>query len=150
MTVTETEVEAYVAEVVGAVDALVPVAGAYVLGSALLGGFDPDRSDLDMVVVVERSPAAFEREAVIGALDELPPPVRKLELIVYPVGARPPAYGAELSRRRRGVPVLVRARRRDRAGALAAVVRAPVARAARAGDGSRDASRGEGVAPLGR
>ena len=92
MTVTETEVEAYVAEVVGAVDALVPVAGAYVLGSALLGGFDPDRSDLDMVVVVERSPAAFEREAVIGALDELPPPVRKLELVVYPVGARPPAH----------------------------------------------------------
>ena len=70
----------------------VPVAGAYVLGSALLGDFDPDRSDLDMVVVVERSPAAFEREAVIGALDELPPPVRKLELVVYPVGARPPAY----------------------------------------------------------
>jgi len=36
-----TDVEPYKAEVVDAVDAVVPVAGAYVLGSALLGGFDP-------------------------------------------------------------------------------------------------------------
>jgi predicted nucleotidyltransferase len=89
---TGAEVEAYVAEVGDAVDALVPVAGAYVLGSALLGGFDPDRSDLDMVVVVERAPDAAEGKIVTGALDRLPAPGRKLELVVYAVGAKPPAY----------------------------------------------------------
>jgi predicted nucleotidyltransferase len=87
-----TAVEAYAAEVVDAVDAVVPVAGAYVLGSALLGGFDPARSDLDVVLVVERPLDADERARVWRALDELPPPVRKLELVVYAAGARPPAY----------------------------------------------------------
>jgi predicted nucleotidyltransferase len=87
-----TAVEAYVAEVADAIDAVVPVAGAYMLGSALLGGFDPARSDLDMVVVVERPLDAEERERVWRALDELPPPVRKLELVVYAAGARPPGY----------------------------------------------------------
>ncbi|HKP18698.1 MAG TPA: nucleotidyltransferase domain-containing protein, partial [Gaiellaceae bacterium] len=90
MTVTTAQVEAYVAEVVDAVDDVAEVAGAYVLGSALLGGFDPERSDLDMVVVVERPLDADEREAVTEALDELPPPGRKLELVVYAAGARPP------------------------------------------------------------
>jgi predicted nucleotidyltransferase len=85
-------IEGYVAEVVDAVDAVVPVAGAYVLGSALLGGFDPATSDLDVVLVVERPLEADERTRVWRALDELPPPVRKLELVVYAAGARPPAY----------------------------------------------------------
>jgi hypothetical protein len=90
--VTTTQVEAYVADVVDAVDAVVPVAGAYVLGSALLGGFDPERSDLDMAVVVGRPLDTSDREALTDALDELFPPVRKLELVVYTAGARPPAY----------------------------------------------------------
>jgi predicted nucleotidyltransferase len=85
-------VEEYVAEVVDAIDAVVPVAGAYVLGSALLGGFDPATSDLDVVVVVERPLEADVRTRVWDALDELPPPVRKLELVVYAAGARPPTY----------------------------------------------------------
>jgi predicted nucleotidyltransferase len=92
VTASVAHVEAYTAEVVDAVDAVVPVAGAYVLGSALLGGFDPARSDLDMVVVVERPLDTDERARVWRALDELPPPVRKLELVVYAAGARPPAY----------------------------------------------------------
>jgi predicted nucleotidyltransferase len=87
-----TEVEAYVAEVVDAIDAVVPVAGAYLLGSALVGGFDPARSDLDMVVVAERPLDADERTRIWRALEALPPPVRKLELVVYAAGARPPAY----------------------------------------------------------
>ena len=86
------QVDAYVAEVVEAVDAVAPVAGAYVLGSTLLGGFDPARSDLDVVVVVERPLDADERAGVWRALDALPPPARKLELVVYAAGARPPAY----------------------------------------------------------
>jgi predicted nucleotidyltransferase len=87
-----TEVEAYVAEVVEAVDGVAPVAGAYVLGSALLGGFNPATSDLDMVVVVERQLDADERARLWRALGALPPPVRKLELVVYAAGAKPPAY----------------------------------------------------------
>jgi predicted nucleotidyltransferase len=87
-----TDVEAYTAEVVDAVDVVVSVAGAYVLGSALFGGFDPARSDLDAVVVVERPLDADERARIWRALDALPPPVRKLELVVYAAGAKPPAY----------------------------------------------------------
>ena len=87
-----TEVEAYLAEVVDAVDTVAPVAGAYVLGSALLGGFDPATSDLDLTLVVERPLEADERARIWRALDELPVPVRKLELVVYAAGARPPAY----------------------------------------------------------
>ena len=92
MIATEGGVEAYAATVVDAIDAVVPAEGAYVLGSALLGGFDPERSDLDLVVVVERPPTAPEREAVVEALDRPAPPVRKLELVVYAAGAKPPAY----------------------------------------------------------
>jgi predicted nucleotidyltransferase len=93
MTVVEAQHEAFVAEVVDVVEAFgVPVLGAYVLGSALLGGFDPRTSDLDLVVVVARRFDSFERAAVVRALDELTVPARKLELVVYAVGAKPPAY----------------------------------------------------------
>jgi len=86
MTVAEAKLETYVTEVV---EALGPVEGAFVLGSALLGGFDPATSDLDLVVVVD---PPFDPEAARAVLDELPVPFRKLELVVYTVGAKPPAY----------------------------------------------------------
>jgi predicted nucleotidyltransferase len=92
MTVVEGQLETYVAEVVETVESIAPVVGAYVLGSALLGGFDPATSDLDLVVVVEQPLGSEEREALAEALDELPVPFRKLELVVYAAGARPPAY----------------------------------------------------------
>jgi predicted nucleotidyltransferase len=92
MTVAEAQLETYVAQVVDAIEAVSPVAGAYVLGSALLGGFDPATSDLDVVVVVERRLEEREREAVVAVLDELPQRFRKLELVVYAAGAKPPAY----------------------------------------------------------
>jgi predicted nucleotidyltransferase len=93
MTIVEAQHEAFVAEVVDVVEAFgVPVLGAYVLGSALLGGFDPLASDLDLVVVVARRLDSFERDAVVRALDELKVPARKLELVVYAAGAKPPAY----------------------------------------------------------
>jgi predicted nucleotidyltransferase len=89
----EAQHEAFVAELVDVVDALgVPVLGAYVLGSALLGGFDARTSDLDLVVVVARRLDSFERAALVRSLDELRVPARKLELVVYAVGAKPPAY----------------------------------------------------------
>jgi predicted nucleotidyltransferase len=93
MTVVEAQHEAFVAEVVDVVEAFgVPVLGAYVLGSALLGGFDPRTSDLDLVVVVARRLDSFERDAVVRALDELRVPARRLELVVYAAGAKPPVY----------------------------------------------------------
>jgi predicted nucleotidyltransferase len=93
VTVAEAQVETFVAEVVAAVEAAGPRAvGAFVLGSALLGGFDPERSDLDVTVVVQRPLDEATREAMVSALDELPVPFRKLELVIYARGARPPAY----------------------------------------------------------
>jgi len=92
MTVAEAQLETYVAEVVDAIRGLAPVGRAFVLGSALLGRFDPATSDVDVVVVVERPLEEEEREAVVAALDELPQPFRKLELVVYAAGAKPPAY----------------------------------------------------------
>jgi predicted nucleotidyltransferase len=89
MTVVEARLEAYVAEVV---DAVGPVAGAYVLVSGLLGGFDPDTSDVDLVVVTEPPLDAGRRDEIVEALDALPKPFRKLELVIYSVGAKPPAY----------------------------------------------------------
>ena len=89
----EAQLEAFVAEVVDVVEAFgVPVLGAYVIGSALLGGFNPRSSDLDLVVVVARRLDSFERAAVVRELDELTLPVRRLELVVYAAGAKPPAY----------------------------------------------------------
>jgi hypothetical protein len=92
VTVAEAQLETYVAQVVDAIEGIAPVAGAFVLGSALLGGFDPATSDLDVVVVVERPLDEGEREAVVAVLDELPQPFRKLELVVYAAGVKPPAY----------------------------------------------------------
>jgi hypothetical protein len=90
--VAEAQLESYVAEVVEGVGSVAPVVGTYVLGSALLGGFDPASSDLDVVLVVERPLDDGERAAIVEALDALPPPARKLELVVYAAGAKPPAY----------------------------------------------------------
>ena len=92
MTVAEAQLETFVAQVVDAIEDVTQVAGAFVLGSALLGGFDPATSDLDVVVVVERPLEEREREAVVAELDELPQPFRELELVVYAAGAKPPAY----------------------------------------------------------
>jgi predicted nucleotidyltransferase len=89
VTVAEAQVEAYVAEVVEAVGTAASVAGAFVLGSALLGGFDPATSDVDVVVVIE---PPLDAEALVRRLDELGTPFRKLELVVYARGAKPPAY----------------------------------------------------------
>ncbi|MDX6507016.1 MAG: hypothetical protein QOG06_1660 [Gaiellaceae bacterium] len=92
MTVAEAQLEAYVAEVVETIEGVAPVVGAFIVGSALLGGFDPCTSDLDLVVVVARPLDSLERSAVSQALDELASPLRKLELVVYAAGAKPPDH----------------------------------------------------------
>jgi predicted nucleotidyltransferase len=92
MTVAEAKLEQYVAEVVDAMEAsAAPVLGAYVLGSALLGGFNPATSDVDLTMVVAGSLQPDERTALTTALDKLGSPFRKLELVVYVAGAKPPA-----------------------------------------------------------
>ncbi len=85
----EAQLETYVGEVVEAVASAAPVAGAFFLGSALLGGFDPATSDVDLVVVVE---PPLDAGRLVSRLDELGTPFRKLELVVYARGAKPPAY----------------------------------------------------------
>lgn len=59
--------------------------GVWLMGSAALGDFDPERSDLDVqAVTAERLPLA-EREAIVAALEHeaLPVPARGLELVLY-------------------------------------------------------------------
>jgi hypothetical protein len=86
--------EAYVADVLDTIGAYgsQPVVGAFVLGSGLLGGFDARTSDIDLVAVVAHPLDPAARAALIHALDAVPSPARKLELVVYTAGAKPPQY----------------------------------------------------------
>jgi hypothetical protein len=65
------------------------LAGVYLIGSAAMGGFDRDRSDVDIVAVVGRRLAPEEKDRIVNLLAHpaLPCPVRKLELVVYPAEA---------------------------------------------------------------
>lgn len=56
--------------------------GAYLHGSAVLGGFDAGRSDVDVLVVCDRPLAAAERYAVAAGVTRPPCPARGLELSV--------------------------------------------------------------------
>ena len=59
--------------------------GVYVGGSLALGGFDPQRSDIDVAVVVESPLEADQRRLLAERLrhEALPCPARGLELVVY-------------------------------------------------------------------
>ena len=76
-------------EVVGAVDAVVPVVEGFVLGSAALGSFDAATSDLDLTVVLAE-PLGGRREQVVRRLRDLELPFRDLELAAYVAGSQPP------------------------------------------------------------
>ena len=84
-------VNRYLGAVVAAIEEHVGVLEAFVLGSAASGDFDPVKSDLDVVVVVER-PLAAEREPLVQRIAQLEPPGRGLELVLYVQGAQPPNY----------------------------------------------------------
>jgi streptomycin 3"-adenylyltransferase len=88
--------EAFVAEVVEAIDAHVPVCEAFVLGSGAVGGFDSRRSDVDVVVVIER-PLEAEKAALVERLAALETPVRDLELVLYVEGRQPPDFELNLN-----------------------------------------------------
>ena len=61
--------EAYATQVAGAIGGLEAL---YVGGSGALGGFDPRRSDIDLVAVVDRKLDEPEKAAIAGASGELP------------------------------------------------------------------------------
>jgi predicted nucleotidyltransferase len=88
--------EAFVAEVVEAIAAHVPVCEAFVLGSGAVGGFDPRSSDVDAVVVIGRA-LGPERAALVERLAALETPVRDLELVLYVQGRQPPDFELNLN-----------------------------------------------------
>jgi hypothetical protein len=55
------------------------------IGSYALGAFDPRRSDLDVIVVVDRPLTVSDWDAVVDhcSHESLPVPARKLELVAY-------------------------------------------------------------------
>ena len=59
--------------------------GVYAGGSFALGGYEPERSDLDVAAVCRRTLADGAKEAIASALqhESLPCPARGLELVVY-------------------------------------------------------------------
>lgn len=77
--------------------------GAWLVGSAALGDFDPRRSDLDVQAIADGSPPRRELEALAGALRHpaLPCPARGLELVLYPreglADPRGPAFALNLN-----------------------------------------------------
>jgi len=92
--------QAYASQVAEAIDGLEAL---YVVGSGALGGFDPQRSDLDLVAVVDRTLDGSEKAAIGKAIGGLHLPVRKLELVVYATGSQPPAFELNLSAGEQGV-----------------------------------------------
>jgi predicted nucleotidyltransferase len=59
------------------------VQGAYLVGSAALGAYEPERSDVDVYAVVARPLGASEKSELRARLAALDPPARRLELVVY-------------------------------------------------------------------
>jgi hypothetical protein len=55
------------------------------IGSYALGAFDPKRSDLDVIVVVDRPLTVLDWDTVVDQCshESLPVPARKLELVAY-------------------------------------------------------------------
>ena len=70
--------------------------GAWVVGSAALGDFDPRRSDLDVQAIADVRPPRRELEALAARLSHaaLPCPARGLELVVYPLATAQAGTGA--------------------------------------------------------
>jgi predicted nucleotidyltransferase len=89
--------EAYVRDVIRAVDGTAPLVEGYLLGSGAVGGFDPDESDVDLVVVLAQ-PLGPARGEVVEKLAALGCPARDLELVGYVQGRQPPDFELNVSR----------------------------------------------------
>jgi hypothetical protein len=91
--------EAYVADILDVIeeDGRVMVLAAFVLGSGALGGFEPERSDIDIVGVIDAPLESRARADVIDGIGRLQCPARALELVVYVRGAQPPDFELNLT-----------------------------------------------------
>jgi hypothetical protein len=87
--------DAYVDDVLDAIEEHVPLVAAYLVGSGAVGGFDPARSDVDVVVVVERA-LDDEREPLVEHLSGIPCPLCWIDLVFYVDGAQPPDFELNL------------------------------------------------------
>jgi predicted nucleotidyltransferase len=81
------ELEPYLEQLVSTLRRNAPIEAVYLLGSAALGVYEHGRSDVDVVAVTSRSLAQDERRSLATAVELLPVPARKLELVVYPLGS---------------------------------------------------------------
>jgi predicted nucleotidyltransferase len=81
------ELEPYLEQLVSTLRRNAPIEAVYLLGSAALGAYEHGRSDVDVVAVTSRSLAQDERRSLATAVELLPVPARKLELVVYPLGS---------------------------------------------------------------
>jgi hypothetical protein len=88
--------DAYLATVLGTMEARTPLVAGFLVGSGAAGGFDPERSDVDVVVVL-RHALGDERRALVDELLALPCPVRDLQLVAYVEGSQPPDFELNLS-----------------------------------------------------
>jgi hypothetical protein len=88
--------ETYRAEVADAIGEAVEVLDSFVLGSGLVGGYRPGKSDLDLVVVVAAPLEGEARRRVIERIAALELPGRRLELVVYVYGQQPPDFDLNL------------------------------------------------------
>jgi predicted nucleotidyltransferase len=82
-----TTLDRYLDEVVSVLAEAGNLVGAYLIGSAARGSYDPDRSDLDLIAVLDRELTRAEKQALADAVEALDCPARKLELVVYRRGA---------------------------------------------------------------
>jgi len=81
------ELAPYLDELVDLLRRSAPVEAVYLLGSASFGAYEHGRSDVDVVAVTSRSLSVDERRALAAAVEAVPVPARKLELVVYPRGS---------------------------------------------------------------
>jgi predicted nucleotidyltransferase len=87
--------EAFVADVLAAIDAHASLLEAFVIGSGAAGGFEPGASDVDVVAVIDRP--LRDRAALVAEVAALQSPVRDLELVVYNRGSRPGDFELNLN-----------------------------------------------------
>jgi len=81
------ELEPYLDELVRTLASMTEIEGVYLVGSAALGAYEPGRSDVDVVAVTARSLSLDARRTLAAAVEAIPVPARKLELVVYPRGS---------------------------------------------------------------
>ena len=81
------ELAPFLDRLVAVLEAQTPIDAVYLIGSAALGAYEHGRSDVDVVAVSARSLSLDERLALVEAVESVPVPARKLELVVYPRGS---------------------------------------------------------------